>query len=452
MHAPGKGQADDSRARIRPAAQAASHQSPAKVSPLAPVFISYRASDGSSLATSLAWALRATGVPVWHDVTDLRAGDTTQRLQEALTGGLSGAALLITPDIEHSSVVRDIEVPGLLRLEPDPDFTFAVGSIVRESPDQESGATASGNLDHAAADTLLAQPPGTLKRFKQYPVFDDAGIAVLASEIAARRMTACRGLGDPELLLDIQTRSDPKGAPPEVPLAVRLMPPAYGHRLPNPQIWPPFAKFLADLPRLLSTAGAHQLRIRGGAHLTAALALGAAVPTTSDWSVTVEDKDGAIWRPASDSAGPRVKLLEESETLQAGPPPGPAAIYIDLVSSPPPGDTFARHLEDHGDRYARITRIRQSSREEISPLASASLITDLGQRIRDCAAQAGTNRVHLFLRVPFPVAVLLGRTLNTLQATLYEWDSTSTDPRYVKTVTVAPGRGGGPIVTDDQPE
>jgi SMODS-associated and fused to various effectors sensor domain len=73
-------------------------------------------------------------------------------------------------------------------------------------------------------------------------------------------------------------------------------------------------------------------------------------------------------------------------------------------------------------------------------------VTDLAQRIRACAAQAATHRVHLFLRVPFPIAALLGRTLNTLETTLYEWDDTSTIPRYVETVTVASGRGGGPVV------
>src|SRR6266705_5292509 len=94
--------------------------SAAGVRPLAPVFISYRTSDGSGIAAALAWALRATGVPVWHDVTDLPPGDTERRLQEALVSGLSGAVLLITPDIQHSRVVREIEVPGLLGLEPNP--------------------------------------------------------------------------------------------------------------------------------------------------------------------------------------------------------------------------------------------------------------------------------------------------------------------------------------------
>ena len=70
----------------------------------------------------------------------------------------------------------------------------------------------------------------------------------------------------------------------------------------------------------------------------------------------------------------------------------------------------------------------------------------MAQRIRTCAAQAATHRVHLFLRVPFPIAVLLGRSLNTIEATLYEWDDTSDIPQYIQTITVATGRGGGPIL------
>lgn len=418
------------------------------VRPLAPVFISYRTSDGSDTADALAWALRATGVPVWHDVTDLPPGDTERRLQEALTSGLSGAVLLTTPDIGHSRVVREIEVPGLLALEPDPAFTFAIGSAIpRQVP--VGGSTPVASLDYAAPDALLAQPAGTLQRFKQYPVFDDAGIAVLAREIAAQRMAAVRTLGSRNLLLDIQTRLDPRGTPPEVPLAVRTRPPAPGQRIPDPAIWPPFAAFLTDLPRLLSIAGPQRLHIRGGAHLTVAFALGAAVPTTSTWAVTVEDQAGSTWgEPTSqERSRRRITVREES---QAGEPSttsaAPVAVYVDLVPSLPPGDAFAAHIADHPRRYARAIRLHLARREPIRPEAASTLVTDLSDKIRACAGLASTHLVHLFLRTPFPVAVLLGRTLNTLEVTLYEWDDTATIPRYVETTTIASGRGGGPIV------
>ena len=88
-----------------------------RVSPRGPVFLSYRHSDGAELALSLAWALRASGVPVWLDRSDLPPGDTERRLEEAMQSGLSGAVLLVTPDIAASSVVKETELPHLLRLE-----------------------------------------------------------------------------------------------------------------------------------------------------------------------------------------------------------------------------------------------------------------------------------------------------------------------------------------------
>jgi len=62
------------------------------------------------------------------------------------------------------------------------------------------------------------------------------------------------------------------------PLPGRSAPPLPGQRVPDPSIWPPFAAFLADLPRLLSIAGAQRLHVRGAPHLTVAFALGAAYP------------------------------------------------------------------------------------------------------------------------------------------------------------------------------
>jgi hypothetical protein len=45
------------------------------------------------------------------------------------------------------------------------------------------------------------------------------------------------------------------------------------------------------------------------------------------------------------------------------------------------------------------------------------------------------------------VAVLLGRALNTLEVTLYEWEDSSDPPSYIQTATVASGRGGGPVIS-----
>ena len=415
---------------------------PARVRTLAPVFISYRTSDGSELAAALAWALRATGVPVWHDITDLPPGDTTRRLREALGSGLSGAVLLITPDIQYSAVVRETELPGLLELEPDPAFTFAVGSVAA----RPAASTAPPGLDYSAPDKLLNQPEGTLQRFKQYPLFTDGEIALLAREIASQRMQALRPLGRTTLELDLQTRLDPRGTPSEAPLAVRTRPPRPGQRVPDPAIWPQIATFLTDLPRLLSLAGTQRLHVRGGAHLSVAFALGAAVPDTSPWQVTIEDQAGGIWGRSSTAPGPRIALLDHSEPAPVAEKSAPIAVYVDLVPVDPPGDTFAAHLATHPGAFGLAARLSPKRRHPIPAEAGSMLTADLAARIRAHAAAAGTHRVHLFLRTPFPLAVLLGRALNTLEVTLYEWDDATNIPRYVPVATTSSGRGGGPLI------
>lgn len=58
------------------------------VDPKGPVFLSYRQSDGTPVAVALPWLLRATGVPVWHDATDLPPGDTNSAAPRgAVVGG-----------------------------------------------------------------------------------------------------------------------------------------------------------------------------------------------------------------------------------------------------------------------------------------------------------------------------------------------------------------------------
>ena len=66
------------------------------------------------------------------------------------------------------------------------------------------------------------------------------------------------------------------------------------------------------------------------------------------------------------------------------------------------------------------------------------VVVEVATRIRELAARHGPG-VHLFLRTPWAAAALLGTLLNTLRATLYEWDNTLPEPQYVKTITVVAG-------------
>ena len=144
------------------------------VDPRGPVFVSSRQSDGRKHVARLAWLLRAAGVPVWHDASDLPPGDTTERLEQALSMGLSGGVLLVTEKIKRSGVVRNTELPLLLDLEKVPNFVLAVGTVIRD---------ADGRLDYSAADSLLGQPTGTIARLKQHAADSRGGLIGIVREI-----------------------------------------------------------------------------------------------------------------------------------------------------------------------------------------------------------------------------------------------------------------------------
>lgn len=414
---------------------------PGVVDPLGPVFISYRQSDGTSLAVALAWALRAAGVPVWHDQTDLPPGDTTKRLAEALACGLSGAILVVTPEIASSRVVREVELPALLELADNPAFTFTIVSVEHKEHDAAS-------LDHAAPDRLLGTPKGTLSAVYQSPVATVAQQADVARAQARRRLEHLReeiGEASGELLLDLQTRVPPFAARNDAHLVVRLRPPLDGQRRPHPDGLSELQGFLGSLPQLVAIAGATSVRIRGGAHLSVACALGAAIPSTLLGSVHVVDTSGSGWHLGGQVPAPGVHpLIGPASPASHHRDRGAVLVYLDLL--PQRSDAAFEGLAIAGD-FAGVVHLRPLADGLLDPARAAELIGEATAAIRDFASAHATSTVHLVLRCPYPVALLLGRSLNTLTVHLYEWENSdeTTEPRYVPSVVVRPGTGGSPI-------
>jgi CBASS immunity sensor of nucleotide second messenger signals/TIR domain-containing protein len=406
-----------------------------EVDPLGPVFISYRFSDGADLALRMAWALRSAGAPVWHDQEDLPPGDTRSRLQEALARGLSGAVLLVTPEIEKSSVIKTIELPKLLQLHADPDFTFALASALEK-------AGSPGQLDFEAPDRLLSLPPGTLGTLKQFPLFGADACEKIAERVVRRRMDCYRRLGEETLTIDLQTRLIPQAFTNQTALVVRTPLPKEGRRAPSPEIWPPLRAFLAALPALVDTSGARRVLLRGGAHLSAAFAMGAALPATGRWPLAVEDQRQVLWE-AIDRA-PAADLAIEETALGAAR--RPIAVLVDLVPTEPPTDAYGELLQGRAGEYSASLKLRLSPRRDLVPAEIAATTARVASLIRESASRHDTNEAHLFLRTSFPTAVLLGRLFNTLRVTLYELEDGTGRPTYLPAVTVASGRGGGPIL------
>ena len=417
-----------------------------RVSPRGPVFLSYRHSDGADLAIALAWALRSAGVPVWLDRSDLPPGDTERRLEEAMQSGLSGAVLIVTPDIGASSVVKDIELPQLLGLEADGAFTLSIAStIVAEA----------GGLDYSAPDRLLSRTVPTLKGLRQDSALTSRDIADIARSHCRQRMEALQeGIESAGQVIDInlQTRIIPSAIGPYGDLVVRLRPPMNGDRRPHRQGLEDLRLFLGDLPHLLEIAGARRAKVSGGAHLSVAFALGAALPTTLLGDVEVVDTAGHTWTSSDNAPAPAAstRLLEVIDRSTRGSPIGDAVVYVDLL--PTRSDSaFDRLVEARLGQLASVFHIRPVAEGNLLPEDAGAIVAEASHAIRQAASRSETSEVHLLLRCPWTVGLLLGRTLNTIRVSLYEWEDGPDDgesrlaPRYLPSLLVRSGAGGSPI-------
>ena len=415
-------------------------------SPRGAVFLSYRHSDGAELALSLAWALRASGVPVWLDRSDLPPGDTERRLEEAMQSGLSGAVLLVTPDIAESRVVKEIELPHLLRLEAEGAFTLSIASTIEAE---------AGGLDYSAPDRLLSRAVPDLKRLRQDPALNARDMADIARSHCRQRMEALRaGIESAGQVIDInlQTRIVPAAIGPYGDLVLRLRPPTLGDRRPHRQGLEDLRLFLGDLPHLLEIAGARHARVSGGAHLSVAFALGAALPTTLVGNVDAIDTAGHAWSLSGNAPAPgaSTRLLKVMDQSPRGASRGDAVVYLDLrpTRSDP---AFDRLVEAHPGRFASVFHIRPVAEGDLLPEDAGAIVSEASHAIRQAASRSETSEVHLLLRCPWTVALLLGRTLNTIRVSLYEWEDGPDDndslvaPRYLPSLVVRSGAGGSPI-------
>ena len=394
---------------------------------------------------ALAWALRAAGVPVWHDQTDLPPGDTDRRLAEALSSGLSGAVLVVTPDIASSEAIRDIELPRLLKLENNAEFTLAVGSMI----ERRDGT---GSLDYSAPDRLLRLATRTVGRLNQKPVAAADERAALAHSMSRQRMERLRSdvqQSSRLLTLDVQTRVPPFAGGMDGDLVLRLRPPDEGERRPHRGGLLDLQRFLGHLPQLVAIAGAGAVRVRGGAHLSVACALGAALPTTLMGTVEVLDTQGGRWVLSGQAPSP----VGDRLCVPVTPPvynfdDGPVLVYIDLL--PQQSDVAFTHFTDRDQTFAGVAHLRYTGDGLLDPNQAAAIVGELAADIRSLASTHHTTEVHLLLRCPYPIALLLGRTLNTLTIHLYEWENSpdgdaEPSPLYVPSVVLRSGTGGSPI-------
>lgn len=406
--------------------------------PSGPIFISYRWDDGTAHAKDAARRLRASGVPVWLDRDDLPPGETDTRLEEALASGISGALLIATPEVgirKPHDAIHDIEAPLIMdTLAKARDFTLVVLNTEARSP---------GKVDRDAPNRLYGR--SDLAGITQYSAVDRS-IDKMGRALAIDRMSKLRSArGADPLTIDLQTRVAGMAAAHTADLIFRTIPPTTG-RIPSREVFEDLQTFLAWLPSAVATEHALEVALVGGAHLTAAFALGAGLAQPSGIPLVVRATDRQDWR-LSDAAFawrdrlPLIGKAPRARDLRWRGDGKALGVLIDLVPTAA-APTFREHLSEHRDEFARGTFIDSS--RLLTPENGPMVVREVAELVRALASK-WPGELHVFLRTPWVAAALLGALLNTVRLTLYEWDNSVVPPRYEKTITVAAGLGGGPI-------
>ncbi|MES3664233.1 SAVED domain-containing protein [Mycobacterium intracellulare] len=414
--------------------------------PAGPIFISYRQKDGTAIAAELAWLLRTAGLPVWRDRDDLPPGDTENRLTQAISAGISGAVLVVTPDIVNSNVVKTVEAPHLLQLHhSQPQFALAIANAVN---------TENISIDYAAPDTLLDVEPGTLAGVDQHPT-DRAGLLHIVHQLLWHRAANHRAhvsITD-TCELSVQTRNAPQSYDrTESAFDIRIRPSDH-ERLPSAAGLNDLRDTISLLPDAVTRTAARRVRIRGGAHLCVAFTLGAALPSSRVGHIEVIDQQGISWQSSGEarySTPPHIYI--ETQGSNDAPTTGrrAVAIYLDLMKSSS-NAAFERYLEENRRHLIAWQHFRSTGGELLDNSVAGAIAAEAAARIRTLANDHANAEVHLLLRCPFPIAVLLGRLTNTLRVAAYEWDDSDQGrddagrPRYVPALRIRASAPAGAI-------
>jgi len=409
------------------------------IDPDGPVFISYRHSDGSERADSIETLLHAAGLVVWRDIRDVRPGTIEDRLEVALSDGLSAAVLIVTADVRRSNVIREREAPRLVELDEHNNFSLA---IANEIPSPHTA----GEPDYGIADRILGfAPDAVLGQKKQVfsRLLNDR--LVIVNDLVRHRLEV--------------RRSKPAASQKMLDIAVQTRPPASAHdrytgadlniransddssrkglslvsRLALKSTLP----IVGDAAFSVAPKG---ISIRGGAHLSASIALGATFPPTRFEPVVITDHRGQAWR--SDHAGPRPSLLE-TPGPDSRRPGGPIAIGL-FMAPAADTDAFADLVETLRVGYSKSFQIEGS--DFMDPSSGAETARYLAESIKQLARECDTQDVHLAFQGPFGLAVLLGRLLNTVRTHVYEFEDSGHRAEYELMFTLQLGRPDSPIV------
>ena len=402
--------------------------------PTGSVFISYRRSPARTAGNSeAAWvrdALRHIGLPTWRDLDDLGYEPTEEALVAAINDpSLSGAILLISPEVATSPIIRRVEALRIFRRRAARDGFWIVPVLI--------------GLDYGAADAALDSPAGfqDLGYWNMHRIEGETIGSVDAEAIARRavkaRLRAIRDMrADGPLSIGVFARR-----PPAAPCSLTHdFSAQFNGRKVVEGGYSAFEKGLVDgASRLIATFPNPCLVGEGVAPLPLGALVGAVYSPRAGfklvWSQFVEGREPQRWSldlPGSELPmdAPVTKGDPSSEDLLLA-----VGVSANIEHAVAELGVTCRAYVHCAPKSGSFTPGRV-----LSPEQGVGFVLSAIQRARQVLEDLGMKRanLHLFLACPLAMAVLVGQKLNTFSAChLYEHDPGAT-PSYTRIHTFHP--------------
>ncbi len=372
-------------------------------------FLSYKRSRRDEAAL-LIQAQHDHGIPTWQDVHDLATVPTEDELRRVLADpAMASAVIFITPEVENSVVIREVEVPKIVQRAEARDGFFVV-------------PVAAGGLDFASASEATSNhlSAQNLADWNMHKVSAAAILPAHAAEIAHRVLT--------QQFAAIH-RYLPQAEPFRVGLFARQPPPfelgtalvldwsaRFTEKEATPESWRD--TLLPALDRIAKAIRQHapgrEVEAFGLPTLPAAAALGCAFLSTSglraSWRQIAPGRDPQLWslsQPKEDS-GFKPQITSKEPTARD------IAILVSIADNTEP--LFAAYQKSLPPLRALVHIARPGAYPHI--IRTPGEATDVALAVQDGMRAArreygNIGTAHLFMAAPAGLAMLIGQLLNT---------------------------------------
>ena len=359
-------------------------------------FLSYRRARADEAAL-LIQAQHDHGIPTWQDVRNLGSVPTEDELRRVLADSSTASAVLfITPEVEHSPVIRNVEVPKIIKRAEAGDGFFVV-SLAAGGLDYKAAAEATSN--HLSAQNLSDWNMQKIPAAALCP----AHAAEVAERVMAHRLQAIH-------------RQLAQRAPLRIGLFVRRSPPfepgtalaldwstRFADKEATPEVWRD--TLLPAVERIAKAIRHHapgrEIEAFGLPTLPAAAALGCAFLSTSglcaSWRQIAPGRDDQLWslaRPREDS-GFKSQIMSKNASARD------IAVLVSVADNTEPA--FAAYQKNLPPLRALVHVSRQGAYPHL--IRTPGEATDVALAVQDGMRAArreygNIGTLHLFMAAP----------------------------------------------------